>query len=109
MSEHELPNFHWLNNHFHADGYYEDYDHSASVGIIHSCDETLGESIDEWYPEFEVGYYIVDFSLHEVLDFTKDEQLAQAYQRGYEKGRYREASTGWPIPQKHTPTLGEIQ
>lgn len=60
--------------------------HGGEAAVYECSDEAVGCSVDEWYPELEYGYYIIDLEYREVLDHTTDEKVAFAYAAGYDKG-----------------------
>lgn len=77
--------------HYHG----EKVSHGREFTAIYKwSDKTVGCSIEEWYPETDVGYYVVDSEFRTVLTHTDTKSGAFAYADGYERGRPDDA----PIP-----------
>lgn len=87
----------------------ERIEYESDTVMIYECsDEVVGCDVEEWYPELEIGYYIVDAEFGEVLDHATELSTAIGYVVGYEKGRPERM----PIPlfsRKHTPQLAETR
>lgn len=56
-------------------------------GVVEVTDESVGCDVEEWYPEFEVGYYAVDKEFRQILGHRESEAEARALALGYEHGR----------------------
>lgn len=81
--------------------------HNGVAGVYECSDEAIGCSVEEWYPEFEIGYYIVDMEYGEMLDHTTDKKVAWAYSLGYDKGNNR--SNHVPLlKQSHESQLSDL-
>lgn len=64
--------------------------HNGGETAVFECsDDAVGCSVEEWYPELDEGYYILDMEYREVLDHTTDQKVAWAFAVGYERGAKR--------------------
>jgi len=82
--------------------FHDERNEGENIVIVECSDETVGCDVEEWYPNLEYGYYILDMEYREVVEFATDYNVARAFKIGYEK---RRPETVPLLVPKHRPQL----